>query len=142
MIKFILQPYLLACYCFTKAIEEKPEDREKNINIFVAHIFSTPIVFLFYGVYLAIIGAFTKNINGSLIIWGGGAVVFLLFGYWFDNYWVESKIEKWQIYSKWELLEKWQRVLYILFGTIVFWGGLALSFYLAVTFFGGYGLRR
>ncbi len=140
MLKFLLQPYLLACYCFTKAIEEKSENREKNINLFVAHIFTTPIVFFIYGLYLSFIGLFTNKINGTIIVWGGGVVIFLLFGYWFDG-WAKKIIDKWKIFTKWEILQKWQRGLYIIFGTIIFWGILALSFYLAVTFFGGYGLR-
>ncbi len=139
MLKFLLQPYLLACYCFAKFGIKKKE--QWRIPEAVAYVFSTPIIFLLYGTYLSVLGVFTMNINGDLIIWGGGLVVFLLFGYWFSN-WAKKTIYRWQIHQQWEALQQWKRVLYSILGFIVFWGILALSFYLTVTFFGGYGLRN
>ncbi len=140
MIKFILQPYLLACYCFAKSGEDK-KNKSSNINAFIAHIFIGPIMFIFMGIYISIIGLYTKGLSGILVDWILPFVIFIPSGYWLFG-WTEKTIGRWKIPQQWESLKKWQRGLYIVFGIIVFWGGFALFFYLGVKFFAGYGLRR
>ncbi len=139
MIRFVLQPYLLACYCFAKAAVKKTE--QWRISGTVAHTFIGPIMFILMGIYISVIGLYTKGLSGILVDWILPFVIFVPLGYLLFG-WTEKTINRWEIPQQWEILQKWQRGLYIVFGTIIFLGGFALFFYLGVKFFAGYGLRH
>ncbi len=138
MLKFLLQPYLLACYCFAKFGIKKTE--QWRISGAVAYTFSTPLTFLLGGIYISLIGLFTKGLSGILIDWLLPFLILVPFGYWLFS-WTEKTIDKWQIHQQWEALQKWKRILYSILGFVFFWGAYVLFFYLGVKFFAGYSLR-
>ncbi len=135
MMKFLFKYLLSANYSFARRwVNKKTPGR---IIPSTLHTFTTPFTFIFGGLYVIFIVSIDYKFESFLPIFIGLGIVLLPASYLIEKK-AEKAIEKWEIEKEHESLSKEQRSHRNTFAFIFFFVGLALSFYLIITFGSGY----
>ncbi|WP_394698291.1 hypothetical protein [Labilibaculum manganireducens] len=135
MMKILFKPLLAANYCASKWIVNKK--LPKRVIPTALHTFTTPFAFLSAGIYCVVIGSIEFKFKTFTPIFIGLAIVMLSVSLYIEKK-AKNSIERWGIKKEYKSLSKNQRQNRNTFAFLFFWASIILSFYLGVTFTGGY----
>ncbi|WP_143470807.1 hypothetical protein [Labilibaculum manganireducens] len=136
--KFLFKYLLSANYSFAKRwVNEK---MPQQILPAAIHTFTTPFTFVLGGLYFAFIGSINYKFETYTPIFIGLLIVLLPTSIPIERK-AKKAISKWGLEKEYKSLNKTQRSNRNTFAFLFFFGGLALFFYLGVTYFSGYSLK-
>ncbi len=138
MMKFLFKYLLSGNYSFAKRWVNKKVPQQ--IIPATLHTFTTPFSFILAGLYTVFIGSIDYKFDTYTPIFIGLGIVMLPASYFIEKK-AEKAIEEWEIEKEHESLSKEQRSHRNTFAFLFFFVGLALFFYLGITYFGGYSLK-